>query len=33
VPLPSAEHVARIAQCGSLDEKKQYIGNLIYPCI
>jgi hypothetical protein len=22
VPLPSAEHVARIAQCGSLDEKK-----------
>lgn len=33
VPLPASELVAQIAALGSLAEKKQFIGNLIYPCI
>jgi hypothetical protein len=33
VPLPSAANVAQIATFATIDEKKQFIGNLIYPCI
>jgi hypothetical protein len=33
VPLPAAESVAMIANLGTIEEKKQFIGNLIYPCI
>lgn len=33
VPLPSAVNVAALAHCQTIDEKKQMIGNLIYPCI
>lgn len=33
VPLPPADMVAQIAAIPSLNEKKQFIGNLIYPCI
>lgn len=33
VPLPDAQSVAALANIKDLQEKKQFIGNMIYPCI
>lgn len=33
VPLPNAQSVAALATMKDMNEKKQFIGNMIYPCI
>lgn len=33
VPLPPAQQVASLAALTEINEKKQAIGNMIYPCI
>ena len=33
VPLPNAQNVAALAKIEDIQEKKQFIGNMIYPCI